>query len=167
MFEDTAAAEGWLEEVCDGVQPNVYTRAYQDLFAGATAQGRPLIVGMVVLWATEECYLRSWKFAASRMDQGLRPREKDVMQRVFIPNWSCAEFEALVRRCAGTVNKMANDMGVVEGTREWEMCEEAWEQVVWAERNFWPDVGELGGRDSGKEGGNGGSEKVGGKDNGK
>lgn len=53
LFEDTAASEGWLEDICN-VTPSVQTRAYQDLFAGATAQGRPLIVGLTVLWATEE-----------------------------------------------------------------------------------------------------------------
>ncbi|KAK0952775.1 hypothetical protein LTR91_024211 [Friedmanniomyces endolithicus] len=78
LFEETAAAEGWLDEVCDA-QPNRHTRAYQDLFAGAAAAQKPLIVGLTVLWATEECYLRAWRHAKSKMDSGLKVKEKDVM----------------------------------------------------------------------------------------
>lgn len=146
LFEDTAAAEGWLEHICsDDVQPSLQTRAYQDLFAGATAQGRPLIVGLTVLWATEECYLRSWRFARTRMDQGLKAKERDVMQRTFIPNWSSPEFEALVRRIGGLVNRFGGFYE--EGGFEWGECERAWRQVVWCEREFWPGVdGVEGGR---------------------
>jgi thiaminase len=128
MFEDTAAAEGFFQDICD-VKPSVQTRAYQDLFAGATAQGRPLVVGLTVLWATEECYLRSWRFAWSKMDQGLKASEKDVMQRTFIPNWSSAEFEAFVRRIGGLVNKFGGFYE--EGSWEWRECEAVWGQVLW------------------------------------
>jgi len=137
LFEDTADAEGWLEEICDA-QPTVQTRAYQDLFAGATAQGRPLLVGLVTLWATEECYLRAWRFAWSKMDQGVRAKDKDVMQRVFIPNWSSAEFEAFVRKIGALVNKFG--MTVEDGGPEWAECETVWRQVLWAEKSFWPKV---------------------------
>ena len=137
LFEETAAAEGWLEEICE-VRPNVQTRAYQDLFAGATAQGRPLIVGLTVLWATEECYLRAWRHAWSKMDQGVKAKDKDVMQRVFIPNWSSPEFEAFVRRLGALVNKMGA-LWDEEGW-EWRECETAWRQVLWAEKEFWPKV---------------------------
>lgn len=137
MFEETAQAEGWLEDIC-GVEPSVQTRAYQDLFAGATAQGRPLIVGLTVLWATEECYLRAWRHAWSKMDQGKSPKEKDVMQRTFIPNWSSAQFEAFVRRIGGMVNKFGGYYD--EGSFEWKECEIAFKQVMWAEREFWPKV---------------------------
>ena len=137
MFEDTAQAEGWLEDIC-GMQPSVQTRAYQDLFAGATAQGRPLIVGLTVLWATEECYLRAWRYAWSKMDQGKNAKEKDVMQRTFIPNWSSAQFEAFVRRIGGMVNKFGGYYD--EGSFEWRESETAFRQVMWAEREFWPQV---------------------------
>jgi len=137
LFEQTAAAEGWLEEIC-AAQPTVQTRAYQDLFAGATANGRSLLVGLTVLWATEESYLRAWRFAWSKMDQGLSAKEKDVMQRVFIPNWSSAEFEAFVRKIGALVNKFGN--AVEEGGPEWVECEVAWKQVLWAEQEFWPKV---------------------------
>ncbi|KAK4548214.1 hypothetical protein LTR36_010083 [Oleoguttula mirabilis] len=137
LFEETADAEGWLDEIC-GVQPSVQTRTYQDLFAGAAAPARPLLVGLTVLWATEECYLRSWRHAHSKMDHGLKAKEKDVMQRVFIPNWSSPEFEALVRRLGALVNKFASCYE--EGGWEWQECETAWRQVLWAEKEFWPEV---------------------------
>jgi len=138
MFEETAEAEGWLEEICNA-QPSVHTRAYQDLFAGAAAPAKPLIVGLAVLWATEECYLRAWKHAKSKMDQGLKAKEKDVMQRAFIPNWSSPEFEAFVRRIGNLVNKFGADRTGEDGW-EWQECETAWRQVVWLEKEFWPDV---------------------------
>ncbi|KAK5138193.1 hypothetical protein LTR08_004888 [Meristemomyces frigidus] len=138
MFEDTATAEGWLEEICSDVQPTVDTRTYIDLFASAASPSRPLLVGLTVLWATEECYLRSWRFAASKMDHGLKAREKDIMQRVFIPNWSSPEFEAMVRRLGALVNKFA--ACYEEDGWEWKECETAWRQVVHAERGFWPEV---------------------------
>ncbi|KAK6435504.1 hypothetical protein LTR95_008303 [Oleoguttula sp. CCFEE 5521] len=137
MIEETARTEGWEGEVCD-VRAGKETRAYQDLFAGAAAPNRPLIVALVALWGTEECYLRSWKYAATKMDLSLKAKEKDVMQRVFIPNWSSGEFEAFVRRVGGLVNKFG--VGLEEGGWEWEECEEVWRQVLWAEKAFWPDV---------------------------
>ncbi|KAI6897003.1 hypothetical protein D0869_05256 [Hortaea werneckii] len=139
MFEETAETEGWLEEICN-VQPSIQTRAYQTLFAGAAAPSQPLLVGLTVLWATEECYLRSWKYASSKMDHGLKPKDKDVMQRVFIPNWSCPEFEALVRRLGALVNKFGQAYD--EEGWEWRECENWWKQILWAEKEFWPTMAE-------------------------
>lgn len=136
LFEDTATDEGWLEEICDGVVPTVQTRAYQDLFAGATAQARPLSVGLTILWATEECYLRAWKYALSKMNPSTEVEERSVMQRVFIPNWSSPEFEAFVGRIRG----LLDEHGDVMEQDGWEAkeCETAYRQVLWAEKNFWP-----------------------------
>lgn len=72
------------------------------------------------------------------MDHGVKAKEKDVMQRTFIPNWSSAEFEAFVRRIGGMVNKFGGYLE--EGGYEWKECEGAWRQVLWAEREFWPKV---------------------------
>lgn len=137
LFEETAEAEGWLEEICEA-QPSIQTKAYQNLFAGAASPSQPLLVGLAVLWSTEECYLRAWKYASSKMDHGLKPKDKDVMQRVFIPNWSCPEFEALVRRLGALVNKFGQ--AYEEGGWEWQECENAWRQVLHAEKEFWPII---------------------------
>ena len=152
LFEDAARGEEWLEGVC-GVEMSVQTRAYQDLFAGATAQGRPLVVGLVVLWATEECYLRAWRYAWGLVPEDVKQAIKkgkgggdgdgeevvgDVMQRTFIPNWSSPEFEAFVRRIGGLVNRFGGYYD--KESWEWGECERAWRQVLWAEREFWPKV---------------------------
>lgn len=143
LFEDSAAAETFLDEICN-VEVERPTRCYQDRFAGALSGGRPLLIGLVILWATEECYLRAWKHSLSHMDHSLRPKDKDVMQRVFILNWTSPEFEAFVRRLGGLVNKMCLEWGVEEGGWIWKECEAAWRQVVWVEGEFWPDVDEDG-----------------------
>lgn len=131
MFEKTAQAEGWLDDICN-VEVEVQTRCYQDLFAGATARGRPLIVGLCVLWATEWCYMRSWRFAKEQMGGEEVVAKGDIMQRVFIPNWSSVEFGEFVDRIAGVVD----DFGRVceEGSEDWKECEVVWRRVLWAER---------------------------------
>ena len=147
LFEKHAADENWLQDICSAAAtvPERPTRCYQDLFAGATAQGRPLLVGLTVLWATEECYLRAWRFARDRMDEHARSsssdlKSGDVMQRVFIPNWSSDEFETFVRRIGGLVDEMCAQDGVEEGGWVWRECEAAWRQVIWIEHEFWPKV---------------------------
>ena len=64
---------------------------------------------------------------------------QDIMQRVFIPNWSSGVFEAFVRRIGGLVNKYGGYYD--EDSWEWKECETAWRQVLWAETHFWPDMG--------------------------
>ena len=142
LFEEIAEKEGFKEDICnDSVECGRATRCYQDLFAGSVSFGRPLIVGLVVLWGTEECYLRSWKFAKSHCAENGEggKGEGDVMQRVLIPNWTSPEFEAFVRRLGGLVNKLCNEWGVEEGGFVWKECENAWKQVVWCEGEFWPE----------------------------
>ncbi|SMR52341.1 unnamed protein product [Zymoseptoria tritici ST99CH_3D1] len=139
MFEEVARQEGWEAEVCGGeVEEGRATRCYRDLFAGATGGAKGWVVGLVVLWATEECYLRAWKFAKSHCvaQKGEGDAGQDVMARVFIPNWSSEEFEGFVGRLRGLVD----EVGVEEGGWVWRECERAWRQVVWIESIFWPDV---------------------------
>lgn len=137
LFEQTAQDEGWLDEISD-VEPSVQTRAYQDLFAGATAQGRPLVVGLTVLWATEYCYLTAWRWARSQMKNDLAEGKGDVMQKTFIPAWSSGDFEKFVKRIEGLVN----EHGALydEASNERKECDIVWKQVLWAEREFWPDI---------------------------
>lgn len=140
LFEEIAQAEGFQEEICE-VECGRATRCYQDLFAGSVSQGRPLIVGLVVLWGTEECYLRAWRFARTQCDDVANLGDKgdgDVMQKVLIPNWTSPEFEAFVRRLGGLVNTLCNEWGVEEGGFVWKECEAAWKQVIWVEGEFWP-----------------------------
>lgn len=143
LFEDTARKEGFLGEICEGVEEGRVTRCYGDLFAGAVGAGRGILGGLVVLWATEECYLRAWKGAremvVSYLEGANEEEEGDVMQRVFIPNWSSQEFEQFVGTLRGLVDELAVEMGVLEGSWEMRECEAAWKQVLWCEEMFWPD----------------------------
>lgn len=87
---------------------------------------------MTVLWATEECYLRSWRFAQSHVKE----ERRDVMQRVFIPNWSSDEFEEFVKAIRVLVDELGQDLA--RSSKDVKECENAWKQVVWAEEHFWP-----------------------------
>ena len=42
-----------------------------------------------------------------------------------------------LRRIGGLANKYGAT--IEEGAWEWGECEEVWRQVLWAEKNFWPD----------------------------
>lgn len=140
LFESTAKEQGWLDHIC-AATPDRPTRAYQDLFAGATAQGRPLPVALVVLWATEACYLRAWRYAkrcAERESSGTSDAKQGVMTTTFIPAWTSNDFEAFVRRIGDLVDEYGDQTdgdGLV-----WRECEVAFRQVLWAEQQFWPEV---------------------------
>jgi thiaminase len=132
MFEDVLKEEfDWQE---GGEVARQETRAYADVFAGATRSAAGLLEGMVVLWATEKCYLEAWKFArdqVSKDDSG-----EDVLRKTLIPNWTCAEFEEFV----DTIGGLVDELGVNASMEEWGKAEDAWRQVLWAEEKFWPEV---------------------------
>ncbi|KAJ5684138.1 uncharacterized protein N7477_000483 [Penicillium maclennaniae] len=119
------------------------TRAYIDMFMSAGSTGASLLEGLAVLWATEVCYLRSWRYAASylklRDGQGQDDADGGALRDKFIPNWSSVEFEDFVNRIGDVLDEMA---GETKGWEEAEMmrgrCLEWWRQVVWLEERFWP-----------------------------
>jgi thiaminase len=133
LFERMASGEGILEEIRE-VREERATRCYKDLFAGATAGGKPSLVGLVILWGSEVCYLKAWRFARTFLN--VEDGNGDVMQRVFIPNWSDDAFEEFV----GRLGELVNDWGIVYGDVVRKECEDAFRQVLWCERDFWPDV---------------------------
>lgn len=133
LFEDVAAARGW-SGVFDEARAGAATRAYRGVFAAAAQPAASLLVGLVTLWATEECYLRAWAGAAKELKGEVG--EEDVMAKVFIPNWSSEEFAAFVKVLAGLVDELGEDVGEDE-RRE---CEDAWRVVLEVEKEFWPDV---------------------------
>lgn len=45
--------------------PNPITKSYMDLFMSAASSGVSLLEGLVVLWASEVCYLRAWSHVKS------------------------------------------------------------------------------------------------------
>lgn len=119
-------------------KPREETKEYMDLFKDVTNQGRVLLNGMTVLWATEKCYLEAWKYANScgSGEQGTG----DVVRDVLIPNWTSDGFGAFVNCIGGLVDNIAANMDVWEGSEEWKECEQWWEKVLQAELHFWPDV---------------------------
>ncbi|KAJ5960449.1 uncharacterized protein N7479_007599 [Penicillium vulpinum] len=124
------------------------TRAYIDMFMSAGSGGVSVLEGLAVLWATEICYLRSWRFAAKCMaEDGEKDYRKDAdggaLREQFIKNWTSVEFEGFVDRIGDVVDEMA---GQIKGAEELEImrgrCLEWWRQIVWLEENFWPTVAE-------------------------
>ncbi|EPS42430.1 hypothetical protein H072_3604 [Dactylellina haptotyla CBS 200.50] len=128
------------------------TRAYGDLFAGCGAAKVGVLEGMVVLWATERCYFDAWGFAkrcildtegssggggGSSADVE-EEKGKDVLKRVFIPNWTSEEFGVFVDTLGTLVDEIAEAEGVAVGGEEWRRCEEIWRQVLSLEERFWP-----------------------------
>ncbi|KAI2713641.1 hypothetical protein CBS147332_5381 [Penicillium roqueforti] len=122
------------------------TRGYIDMFMSAGSSGVSILEGMAVLWATEVCYLRSWRFAAECMREDRNTDYKKdadggALREKFIGNWSSAEFEEFVNRIGDVVDEMA---GQIKGAEELEImrgrCLEWWRQIVWLEENFWPNA---------------------------
>ncbi|RAK71900.1 putative transcription regulator PAB1642, partial [Aspergillus fijiensis CBS 313.89] len=104
------------------------TTAYTDLFISAGSAGTSLLEGLVVLWATEVCYLTVWR-------------------NKLIPNWTCAEFEEFVEGITCLVDKVAErevQRSSAGPEKAWEevveRCARWWRQVVWLEGQFWPEV---------------------------
>ncbi|KAJ5487106.1 Transcription regulator [Penicillium desertorum] len=127
---------------------NRTTRAYIDMFMSAGSSGVSILEGLAVLWATEVCYLRAWRFAAGCMrEDGEKDYKKDAdggaLRERFIQNWASVEFEGFVDRIGDVVDEMA---GQIKGAEELEItrgrCLEWWRQIVWLEENFWPTVAE-------------------------
>ncbi|KAJ5467721.1 hypothetical protein N7475_005473 [Penicillium sp. IBT 31633x] len=122
------------------------TSAYIDMFMSAGSAGVSILEGLTVLWATEVCYLRSWRFAAKCMkEDGEKDYKNDVdggaLREKFIDNWSSVEFEGFVNKIGEVVDEMS---GLIKGVEEGEImrgrCLEWWRQIVWLEENFWPTV---------------------------
>ncbi|KAJ5492840.1 hypothetical protein N7539_001586 [Penicillium diatomitis] len=137
---------------------NPITRAYIDMFMSVASPGVSAIEGITVLWATEICYLRAWRYAASygrkkaletetvtsvqaaRID-GSVDADGGALRDRFIPNWSSEEFEEFVNRIGRVLDQMVDSF---KGAEEAEMirakCLEWWRQVVWLEERFWPSM---------------------------
>ena len=138
MFEGILRTEfDWKKEE---EEMRIETKAYADLFAGASAQNSSLLVGLTVLWATEKCYLEAWRYARSFLETAGNGAEKTALSAILIPNWSSPEFEKFVN----VIGDLVDELAVREPIDSIELrkCEQAWRQVLWAEERFWPDVQE-------------------------
>ncbi|KAK3076961.1 hypothetical protein LTS18_011546 [Coniosporium uncinatum] len=133
FFAETIRGYG-IEARSEG--PTEGTRKYLELFGEVGREGT-LVEGMVVLWATELCYLRAWQFAGSETSD-VQGGDGDVVRREFIPNWTSREFEQFVEELGGLVNECAEEVG--QGGLKG--CEAFWERVLEVEKGFWPEVKE-------------------------
>jgi len=129
--------------------PSPITRAYIDLFISSGSVGSTLLEGMTVLFATEFCYLKAWKYAASVMEEasssGSKSADTDAdggaLRLRFIPNWTSPEFEKFVVKLQDITDVLANRLkGVEESETEKGKCILWWKQVLWLEEKFWPGV---------------------------
>ncbi|KAF9889101.1 hypothetical protein FE257_008078 [Aspergillus nanangensis] len=124
--------------------PNPVTHAYIDMFMSAGSPATSILEGMVVLWATEECYLRAWRYAGSFMQPNTtgedyaQDADGGALRKQFIPNWSSGEFEEFVTGIGELVDEMAEGDGIDGEMRA--KCERWWRQVVWLEERFWPNI---------------------------
>ncbi|KAJ9630446.1 hypothetical protein H2203_000967 [Taxawa tesnikishii (nom. ined.)] len=148
MFEDILRehfdwGKGGEGDKVDEARPE--TTVYQNLFKAAAAPDKDLLVGMTVLWATEKCYLEAWRHAKAQSPvKEQEQKTPKVLRDVLIPNWTDPEFEAFVDRIGALTDEFAESYGFTrnERSRELHQCMVAWNQVVWAEEKFWPDVDE-------------------------
>ncbi|KAF4556393.1 Hypothetical protein D9617_1g082700 [Elsinoe fawcettii] len=139
MFEGILKKHFNWGETVEMPQASTTTRIYQQLFAAATASNTPLVVGLAALWATERCYLESWRFAKQQNTaSAVQYPGDDVVRQVLIPNWTSSEFEAFVN----DIGDLLNDLAAQSSTTQEEIskCEEMWKQVLWCEERFWPQV---------------------------
>ncbi|PNS14651.1 hypothetical protein CAC42_1673 [Sphaceloma murrayae] len=141
MFEDILRQHyGWGRDPDEPVpEANPATTVYQSLFCSATAPNVPLVAGLAALWATERCYLESWRFAKQQnmASDGLIYSD-DVVRQILIPNWTSTEFESFVNDVGQLMNELSERDGSTEADRV--QCESFWRQVLWCEERFWPDI---------------------------
>jgi thiaminase len=144
LFEDVAKKHGWIDKL-HHTKPTAQTQAYKDLFAGAGQASSTLFRGMVALWATEKCYLLAWTHAKAHLPkQGEQEKQRDVLQDVFIPNWSGEEFVEFV----DVLEKLVDEMAQSASEQDVTQAEEQWSQVLWAEESFWPNIAASNRRDA-------------------
>ena len=150
FFEEVAREYGLdLAVVPEGEEtfgPGTITQAYIDMFMSAGSPAVSLLEGLVVLWATEVCYLESWEGAkrvmgsVSESGSGKRDLDGGALRERFIPNWTSLEFREFVEGIAEVVDALASRLLINEERDVMARCERWWRQVKWLEERFWPDV---------------------------
>lgn len=80
--------------------PTHATREYMELFGSFAGPGTIIepvskVEGMLVLWATEACYLSAWKYARTwqkPLVNGGFDADGGALRQAMIPNWTTEEF---------------------------------------------------------------------------
>ena len=116
-------------------------REYEVLFRSFAGEERSLMDGILVLWATERCYLDAWTYAKGFLDPSrLAGEDGDggALRKEFIPNWTGEEFVEFVDWIAMVADGLAEREGVRAGD---ERYRELWGRVLDIEARFWPGGG--------------------------
>lgn len=102
-----------------------------------------LLSGLLVLWATERCYLEAWRFAASQSNVSKAPAsdaDGGALREHFIPNWTSQAFADFVQQLEQLVNELMDKIKLSLTENAYDECRELWEEVLDIERQFWPEV---------------------------
>ncbi|KIW17609.1 hypothetical protein PV08_04804 [Exophiala spinifera] len=150
FFNDTAEKYGLRLDASAGPEgpftAEPATKQYIDLFrAFSTDPSMSLLEGLVVLWATEKCYLKAWTFASSFMEPSGAPAahaDKDggALRNEFIPNWTSREFEKFVEDIAEVTDLLAEREDAIN--RSQDVYTAVWARLLDIEAKFWPSVEE-------------------------
>ena len=92
-----------------------------------------LLEGLLVLWATEKCYLDAWSFAKSCSSEQEAEHDADggALRSEFIPNWTSEGFGGFVDEIALILDEWA----VREGSlRKIEVFKALWLHVLEIEK---------------------------------
>ncbi|KIJ41014.1 hypothetical protein M422DRAFT_172840, partial [Sphaerobolus stellatus SS14] len=115
------------------------TKAYTD-FMVATAATGSLLEGLVLLWATEKCYLEAWSYARSQIPSGSAPSTESGKTRAletFIHNWTTSEFRLFVEEIEALVDEYAKKFSGEQYEDAKNKAAEVWKWCLWYEERFW------------------------------
>lgn len=121
--------------------PNTVTEQYITLFRSFHLDPQQtLLEGLIVLWATEKCYLEAWTHASTFLSEGGHgsdDADSGALREAFIPNWSSDEFGKFVQDIAGVTDELAQRESAL---RKVEVYKALWLHVLEIEKGFWPEV---------------------------
>ncbi|KAH0425730.1 transcription regulator [Colletotrichum kahawae] len=106
----------------------------------------PWLEGAVLFYATEKCYLDAWtgvKDALEPGKDGSDDADGGALRNAFIPNWTNDDFVQFVNALGVTINigvREAVDAGKASEEELKKRALAVWNQVLLAEREFWPDM---------------------------
>nr|OQO21742.1 hypothetical protein B0A51_09094 [Rachicladosporium sp. CCFEE 5018] len=170
FFEATAQKFG-LQIGKDDPKP--VTKAYLDLFAGASGHSASLLEGLVLLWVTEHLYRTSWHYAstftnnmpsstyslpsylttgpgnsanpyAQNSATGSGEPHLAALHQALVPNWTSPAFSKFVDACRAIVDELANSQTSGNGREEMARCETVFKQAIWLWERLWPAVDGMG-----------------------
>ena len=135
---DLALDEPWIEDAST-FEPNPVTEQYISLFTSFHLDPQQsLLEGLLVLWATEKCYLDAWTYASTYLESSSDENaDGGALKNEFIPNWSSTEFVKFVDEIANVTDALANRENAL---KKIEVLKALWLHVLDIEQGFWPNI---------------------------